>query len=315
MGGSTEGAIVTIELGEEELLGAHLVAKMEGIAHDDPGAFDGLLRATLRHGLEARMGAAGMRWPPTADDLELADTVAREMATERAPADEPPTPGLPQWALLTAGTLTAALIVLLIGGYGLKWSWTGFAGNNQVWDWMQLLLLPIALATFPLWLRFSSYMSTARRRSIGIAVAAFGVFVLVGYVNPLRWTGFRGHSLWDWMTLLILPVSIVAVRAWPQSGRDVRRRHIVGAALVGVALIVTIIGGYGAGWSWTGFKGNTLWDWLTLALGPVAVTTLLVPPLVRLMTGRVDERAEHDRFRKAREGALHDARARIESPR
>ena len=176
---------------------------------------------------------------------------------------------------------------------------------------MQLLLLPVALASFPLWLRFSRYMSPARRRSLGIAVAAFAVFVLIGYLNPLRWTGFRGQTLWNWLTLIILPLSIVTVRAWPQSGRDVHRGHLAGATLVCAGLVVTIIGGYGSGWSWTGYEGNTLWDWLTLVLAPVAVTTLLVPAVAKLLTGSADERAERDRLRAVREQALHAARARI----
>lgn len=257
------------------------------------------------------MDAAGMRWPPTAEDVELADSVGREITGEDASGDAPETSPVSRRAMLTAGAITAALVVVLIGGYGMRWRWTGFAGNNQVWDWMQLLLLPIALATFPLWLRFSGYMSPTRRRSLGIALAAFILFVLVGYLNPLRWTGFRGHSLWDWMTLLILPVSIVAARAWPQSGRDVHRRHIVAAAVVGAAFAATIVGGYGAGWGWTGYRGNTLWDWLVLVLGPVAVTTLLVPALVRVMTGAADERAERDRRQRAHDRALQAARARL----
>jgi uncharacterized membrane protein len=158
-------------------------------------------------------------------------------------------------------------------------------------------------------------MSATRRRSLATAVAAFVVFVLIGYLNPLRWTGFRGQTLWDWLTLLILPVSIVTVRVWPQSGRDVHRHHIAAATLLCVGLIATIIGGYGAGWGWTGYEGNTLWDWLTLVLGPVAVTTFLVPAVVQLLTGSADVRAERERARRARDQALRAARARMPPPR
>jgi len=314
MGGAAQGATVTIELGEDELLGAHLVARMKGIAADDPAAFQGVLQTAIRDGLKARMAPAGMQWPPTAESLEVADRVGSEATTaDRAPADASAA-AIPRRVLVAAGAITAALVVALIGGYGLKWSWTGFQSNNQVWDWMQLLLLPVALATFPLWLRFSRYMSPARRRSLGAAVAVFAVFVLVGYINPLRWTGFRGQTLWDWLTLIILPVSIVTVRVWPQTGRDVHRAHLVGAVVLCAALIATIIGGYFAGWRWTGYEGNTLWDWLTLVLAPVAVTTFLVPELVKLLTGRADERADRDRLRRAREQAVHAARARAPKP-
>jgi uncharacterized membrane protein len=315
MARSTERASFTIELGEDELLGAHLLARMQGIAVDDLVAFHGVLRTTLRDGLAARVGAAGMCWPPTADDLELADRVGDEIVAQPAPDDASPAGAVRRRALLAAGAITVALAVVLVGGYGFGWSWTGFEGNNQLWDWMQLLLFPVALACFPLWLRFSGYMSAARRRSLATAVAAFVVFVLVGYLNPLRWTGFSGQTLWDWLTLLILPVSIVTVRVWPQSGRDVRHHHIAAATLLCAALIVTIIGGYGAGWSWTGYRGNTLWDWLTLVLGPVAITTFLVPAVVQLLTGGADARAERERARRARDQAVRAAQARIARPR
>ena len=195
-------------------------------------------------------------------------------------------------------TAVVVIAVLLIGGYALHWSWTGFTANNQLWDWMHLLLLPVVLATFPLWLAFSRYMSPGRRRALGGAVLVFAVFVFVGYVNPLTWTGFRGQTLWSWLTLIILPLSIITVRLWPQSGRELRRSHVVGVAVICVALVTTIIGGYWAGWSWTGYRGNTVWDWLTLILAPAAVTTILAPALARRLTGAADERAERETVSK-----------------
>jgi hypothetical protein len=175
---------------------------------------------------------------------------------------------------------------------------------------MHLLLLPVVLATFPLWLAFSRYISPARRRTLGAAVLVFAVFVFVGYVNPLTWTGFRGQTLSGWLTLIILPLSIITVRLWPQSGRDLYRSHVAGAALICV-LVTTIIGGYWAGWSWTGYQGNTVWDWLTLILAPAAVTTIAAPALARRLTGAADERAAHDREQAARELALRAARERL----
>jgi hypothetical protein len=332
MAGSAQGLTVTIELGEDELLGAHLLAKMDGVDSRDGTGFDRVLRSSLDHGLADRLAAAGIAWPPTAHALELADRVGDEVTGGAssgggpgsvsaavtpvgpgitAPARTQPSPERLGQTVVLCTLLMLALAVLLVGGYALRWSWTGFTDNNQLWDWMQLLLLPVALATFPLWLRFSPYMSRARRRTLGAAVLAFAVFVLVGYVNPITWTGFRGQTLWSWLTLVILPVSIVTVRVWPESGRDLHRGHVACATVVCAALVATIIGGYWAGWSWTGYEGNTLWDWLTLVLAPVAVTTILVPALVRLLTGAADERAERDREREARELALGAARERL----
>jgi hypothetical protein len=267
MARSAQGATVTIELGEDELLGAHLLARMDGVDRRDGMGFERVLRSSLRHGVADRLAAAGVRWPPTAGALELADRVGGEVAGDTPNGDRPsgggPSGGGPVSAdaaaaaaevagagrvrrfpagfgrneALCAGLLLA-LVGLLVGGYALRWSWTGFTANNQLWDWMQLLLLPVALATFPLWLRFSTYMSPGRRRTLGAAVLVFALFVLVGYVNPLTWTGFRGQTLWSWLTLIILPVSIVTVRMWPQTGRDLHRGHVAGATVICAALII-----------------------------------------------------------------------------
>ena len=57
--------------------------------------------------------------------------------------------------IIGAGLLGVVLLVALIGGYSSNWDWTGFGsytsptkeGNFQraktLWDWMELLLVPI----------------------------------------------------------------------------------------------------------------------------------------------------------------------------
>ncbi len=55
---------------------------------------------------------------------------------------------------------------------------------------------------------------------------------------------------------------------------DLVKRHrvwalLAAAALVGLALLA--VGGYFFGWTWTGFSGNTVWDWLSLLITPVAI--------------------------------------------
>jgi len=113
---------------------------------------------------------------------------------------------------VTLGTAAAAIVILIAGSYAGHWTWTGLTQNGQVWDWMQLLLLPVAIGTFPLWLRFSGEMSPVRRRALAGAVIAFAAFVLVGYLVPLGWTGFRGHTLWNWLTLIVLPMTSPPLR-------------------------------------------------------------------------------------------------------
>ena len=63
----------------------------------------------------------------------------------------------------------------------------------------------------------------------------------------------------------------------------------LGAMLVCAALVTTIIGGYWGGWSWTGYQGNTVWDWLTLVLAPAAVTTIV--PVLGAAADRRSRRA------------------------
>jgi MFS family permease len=158
----------------------------------------------------------------------------------------------------------------------------------------------------------ASYGGPLRRlERLGVRSGFAVLRVLVGYGDPLTWTGFRGQTLWGWLTLVILPVSVVTVRVWPHSGRDLHRGHAVGMIVMCAALVATIIGGYWGGWSWTGYEGNTLWDWLVLVLAPVALTTILVPALARLLTGAADERAQRDRDQAARELALLAARERL----
>ena len=46
------------------------------------------------------------------------------------------------------------VLVLLIGGYGDHWRWIGVNGNTAtLWDWLHLVLLPIAGLLISLWLR------------------------------------------------------------------------------------------------------------------------------------------------------------------
>jgi uncharacterized membrane protein YedE/YeeE len=304
---------VTVRLGEDELLGVHLLAKLEGIDASDQAAFGDMVAFTLQRGIVERCSGAGIEWPPTAETLNLVKTIGRP-ASEPAPAASATGPS--RKARLQMGVLAVAVVALvigLIGGYAFNWSWTGFDSSNQVWDWFGLLLLPVAFATFPLWLKFSDYMSAARRQAMGMAVTLFVVFVLLGYLAPLAWTGFQGQTLWDWLTLLLLPVAILTVQAWPASGREVNRLHLAIAGGLVVGLAVTIVGGYESSWTWTGYQGNTLWDWLQLVLAPVAITTAVVPSLARLVSGSVDERANDEKVRKAREAALTEARARTQA--
>jgi hypothetical protein len=83
--------------------------------------------------------------------------------------------------LLVAGLAVAGL--LLWGGYVSHWRWTGFHRHATLWDWLEVLMLPIA----------------------------FGGIVVAGCTLHWRWTGFQGNTLFDWLHLLVAPLLLPLV--------------------------------------------------------------------------------------------------------
>jgi hypothetical protein len=305
----SSGANLSIDLGEDDLLGLQVLASLEGIAGSDSAGFADVAKFTLHRGITERFQGAGLPWPPTPDALETAKRIGSEVSST---VDDETTDSSRKQAfrMVTLGALAVALVVVLVGGYAGHWSWTGFDNNGQLWDWINLLLLPVAFGAFPLWLTYSGYMSPARRRALGGVVLAFVGLVLLGYLAPLIWTGFRGQTLWNWLTLLVLPITLATWRTWPTSGREIRRVHLIGAGFLGVGWIVTLIGGYAADWTWTGYSGNKLWDWVTLLLAPAVFSTFVIPKLVKRVSGDAAERAAAEESQNARAKALSEARAR-----
>jgi hypothetical protein len=203
-----------------------------------------------------------------------------------------------------------ALAVVLYGGYVEGWEWTGFGDNDTLWDWLELLLLPVVVAALPIWLSKSHLMRAGRRRAFGAGFASFSALVLVGYLAPLTWTGFVGNTLWDWLQLLVLPVVLVVLPVLAADAGFVRPRHRVAAGLAAAALVAAVLGGYLGDWGWTGFRGNTLWDWIQLALLPLIVPTLLTPRAVGwISAGVADAEAAWDGAQDRRE-----ARRRAATP-
>ncbi len=121
-------------------------------------------------------------------------------------------------------------------------------------------------------------MST-NRRSYPVAVTLVGATLLVlalgGYVGGWSWTGFRGNTLWDWLHLLVLPVTLAFLPLWLRTHQRDHTRWAVAVAGVAVVVAVLAVGGYGFGWAWTGFRGNTLWDWLELLVVPFVLPAVL----------------------------------------
>ena len=109
-------------------------------------------------------------------------------------------------AAAVAATCFAGLV---LAGYLVPWDWTGFTGNT-LWDWLELALLPVVLATAGLWPSFGELRGW-QWLVIGSGAAAFLVVVLAGYLVPWDWTGFSDNKAWDWVKLLLLPVLVPTV--------------------------------------------------------------------------------------------------------
>ncbi len=184
------------------------------------------------------------------------------------------------------------VLLVLIGGYGAHWHWIGVNGRTAtLWDWLHLVLLPIAALVISLWLRHRPPLTGAWATMVGVAAAAFVVLVAAGYLVPWAWTGFVGNTLWDWLNLAALPVAVALIPVLVELRPDFERRHGAALAAGAAAFVGLVLAGYLAHWRWTGFTGNTAWDWLHLLLLPLLVPAVIVPLLRQMVAERF--RREH----------------------
>jgi hypothetical protein len=285
---------VTCTIEPDELLGLSALVELDraaagggtGTGTDAVSTAKALMRTALADKLEQ----AGLPWAPSA---EAASKRAALAATPASAMRRITGNGKARKA--AAWVAAAALAVTLWGGYSGDWQWTGFRDNNQLWAWLTLLLLPVALGTIPLWIQAREYIGKGRRVIYATAIAAWTGLVIAGYLIPLSWTGFRGQTLWDWLNLLVLPaavtttVALASMRARRPQAR-LRPYHKAIIAALAAGWIVTIIGGYALQWQWTGYAGNTVWGWLGIFL-PLVFPTLLLPPLLKWVSGNAAGRA------------------------
>jgi hypothetical protein len=194
-------------------------------------------------------------------------------------------------ALIGAVVIAVALLVL-IGGYGAHWRWIGVNGKTAtLWDWLHLVLLPIAALVISLWLRHRPPLTGTRAVAVAVVAAAFVVLVAAGYMVPWGWTGFVGNTLWDWLNLAALPVAVALIPVLLELRPHWGRRHAAGLAAGAAVFTALVLAGYLAHWRWTGFTGNTVWDWLHLLLLPLLVPAVIVPLLRPMVVQRFE--AEH----------------------
>lgn len=221
-------------------------------------------------------------------------------AVEPAPVIVPPGPGGSSLArpggrgpAALTGLVLAGFAVILWGGYVKGWAWTGITAQDTLWHWLQLLLVPIAFAALPTLLRRHRTIRPRRKLLMLVLAVGFVGFVVVGYAVPLTWTGFTGNTLWDWLSLLLLPIAIASVR-FLRAERTITRRHYVVGAVLLVGLGLLIAGGYLGPWAWTGFTGNTVIDWIQLLVLPVLFPTVVVPAAAAWLTATVADDAQDD---------------------
>ncbi len=188
-------------------------------------------------------------------------------------------PGAERRRLGSVVALVAAALLAVVfwGGYGHHWHWTGFRQHDTLWDWLEMLALPLAVAIAPLWARHGRNLQRTQRLLLAAASAAFVLLVVVGYAADLRWTGFPGNRLWDWLELLVLPLAVATIPVWYELRGGLSGLQLALLAGGALALAVLALGGYLDDWDWTGFQGNTLFDWLHLFLAPLLLPLVLVP--------------------------------------
>jgi hypothetical protein len=189
------------------------------------------------------------------------------------------------------------LAVLAWGGYVEGWAWTGLSSQVKLWDWLEGLALPVTVALVPLLIRHRAHLRRTHKTAVVAVLLAFGALVLAGYLVPMSWTGFTGNTLWDWLSLALLPVVLASATLWRPPPRWTARH--VGLVVAGLAVAgVIVAAGYLVPWAWTGFTGNTAWDWVKLLLLPVLLPIFVVPRVVRASERWMsDERAERQPLR------------------
>lgn len=226
--------------------------------------------------------------------------------TDLSPAGRRPR----RWTAALTFLVLAGFGVILWGGYTQGWAWTGITAQDTLWHWLQLLLVPIAFAALPTLLRQHRAMRPERKLLMLGLTAGFVAFVIIGYAVPLSWTGFTGNTLWDWLSLLLLPIAITSVR-FLRAERAITAAHYGVGALLLVAFGLLIAGGYVVPWAWTGFTGNTFIDWVQLLVLPVLFPTVVVPAAAAWLTatGGVGPESDDVRGRVRTRKALDPGRS------
>jgi uncharacterized membrane protein len=78
----------------------------------------------------------------------------------------------------------ALVVLVIIGGYKLNWDWAGLNGKiksgKTLWDWLQLLVIPLALAIIAI-----LFNRSERKNEQRIALDNQQEAALQGYLNEI----------------------------------------------------------------------------------------------------------------------------------
>lgn len=92
------------------------------------------------------------------------------------------------WLLAALGLLIAAVLLLIWPGWGYQWTWTGFGPNTSLitrthialdqptktlWDWLQLLIVPLMLAGLAAWFNLRDRAREQRQHNSEQAIADY----------------------------------------------------------------------------------------------------------------------------------------------
>ena len=175
--------------------------------------------------------------------------------------------------------LVGLAVFFLWAGYAEGWAWTGLSRRVTLWDWLEGLALPATVALVPLLMRHRGHLGPSHVTTGAIVLALFAALVLAGYLVPWGWTGFTGNTLWDWLSLALLPLVIATSTFWRMPPHWTARHASIAA--IGLVVIGSVVlAGYLVPWAWTGFTGNTAWDWIKLLLLPLLLPLLVLPRLL-----------------------------------
>jgi hypothetical protein len=236
----------------------------------------------MKQRVSHRISAIRPAWRNVTHGLVRGKVGGMAYARTRADAERDGRRGLRYPALAVLGVvLLTALGITLYGGYGPDdWTWTGYE-DAQLWDWLHVLLLPIAFGLVAVLVRDKELGGW--RAIIGLTcLGLFIALVVAGYAIPWDWTGFVGNTVWDWLGLVLLPLTLSILAAFHFDVRSAEAHHLFFIIVFVATITVLAIGGYTQGWDWTGFEGNTLFDWLELLFLPVVIPLVVIPLVVRL---------------------------------